>query len=86
MDQRTKDRTGNRVQPTVPVLALAHSYLVSKFIFPKQLHTVCVAMLRATVHISHLLISATKPCKHGGREAEEGEFWRRERENESLLA
>lgn len=70
-----------KVPTSVWVLAVAHSYLISKFMFPKQLHSVSVIMLaeaarhRAAVFTSHLLISATQPSKHGGAEGEEREAW-----------
>lgn len=78
---KTGPSTGNRVQPIAPVLALALSYLISRFIFPWQLHTLFVQPCwqrqlpskKATVFTSHLLISAAKPSKHVGDEGEERE-------------
>lgn len=64
-----------------PVSTLAYSYLISKFILLRQLHTQFVypcwqrqfPSQRATVFTYHLLISATKPSKHDRRGRGRGE-------------
>lgn len=77
-NREPKTRTVNRQQSPAP----AHTYLISRFIFARQLLTLFVQprrrrplpSQRATIFISHLLISVAKLSKRGGEDEEARRF------------